>query len=162
MKYIITESQYKMLMEEEKQKILYIPNIDVFGDWDALQKYLERKGNPPYSLGGDLNLDNTNITDLGNLISVEGSVTLMNTPIKSLGSLTSVGRSLFLRGTPIESLGRLTSVGRYLFLEESSVESLGNLTYVGESLNLFNTPISKKYSEGEIRQIVNVDKNIYL
>jgi hypothetical protein len=162
MKYIIAESQYKMLMEQDEPKVLHIPNIDIFGDWESLQKYLERKGNPPYSLGGDLNLDNTNITDLGNLISVEGSVTLMKGPIKSLGSLTSVGRSLFLNGAPIESLGNLTYVGNYLFLEYSSVESLGNLTYVGKDINIINTPLSKNYSEEEIRKMVDVQGEIYL
>jgi hypothetical protein len=50
MKYIITESQHRRLFEEE-QKILHIPDIRIFGDdWDNLQRFLESKGNPPYSL----------------------------------------------------------------------------------------------------------------
>ena len=54
MKIIITESQYKKLMEEEEE-ILYIPSLKYFNDdWDLLQKFLESEGNPPYSIG-DLN-----------------------------------------------------------------------------------------------------------
>ncbi len=114
MKYIITESQYKMLMEEE-QEVLYIPDIDLFGNWETLQQYLKRKGNPLYSIGGDLDLYGTQIESLGNLTSVGGSLDLMETPIESLGNLTSVGGSLDLMETPIESLGNLTSVGGYLY-----------------------------------------------
>ena len=141
MKYIISEAQHKRLFEEE-QKILHIPNIKVFGnDWSLLQKYLESKGNPPYSIGGNLKLWNTPIESLGNLISVEGN--------------------LLLRGSKIKSLGNLTSVGDNLDLEGTMIESFENLTYVGGHLDLENTPISEKYSEKEIRQMVNIRGHIY-
>jgi muramoyltetrapeptide carboxypeptidase LdcA involved in peptidoglycan recycling len=141
MKYVITESQHKRLFEEE-QKILHIPDIKIFGDWDGLQRFLESKGNPLYSISGNLRLRNTPIESLGNLTYVGGNLNLINTPIKSLGNLQSVGGDLFLEDTPIESIGNLQSVG-------------GNL-------DIFSTPISKKYSEEEIRQMVNVGGNIYL
>lgn len=104
MKIVISESQYKRLIEtEEEEKVLHIPSMKFFNDdWDLLQKFLKLKGNPPYSIGGDL------------------------------------------------------------YLEGTRIESLGNLQSVGGSLYLGNTPISKKYSEEEIRQIVNVGGKIYL
>ena len=104
MKIVISESQYNRLIEaEEEQRVLKIPSLKFFNDdWFLLQEFLERKGNPPYSIGGSLNLKNS----------------------------------------PIESLGNLTSV-------------------VGD-LDLRETPISKKYSEQEIRQMVNVDGEIIL
>jgi hypothetical protein len=86
---------------------------------------------------------------------------LWKTPIKSLGNLTSVGGDVELRGTDIESLGNLTSVGGNLDLESTMIESFENLTYVGGYLDLENTPISKKYSEEEMRQMVNVGGIIY-
>ena len=103
MKIIITESQYnRILKEEEEQKVLRIPSLKLFNnDWDLLQKFLERKGNPPYTFGGDLDLEGTPIESLGNLISVEGKLDLRLTPIKSLGNLQSVGGSLDLEGTPL-------------------------------------------------------------
>jgi hypothetical protein len=164
MKIIITESQYKrILREEEEQKVLQIPSLKVFGDdWYELQKFLESKGNPPYSIGGDLDLYGTPIKTLGNLISVGGDLDLYSTSIESLGNLTSVGGYLDLRYTPIESLGNLHSVGSWLSLEKSSIKSLGNLTSVGGTLDLRDTPLSEKYTEEEIRQMVNVGGSVHL
>jgi hypothetical protein len=39
---------------------------------------------------------------------------------------------------------------------------LGNLTSVGGDLDLRGTPLSKKYTEEQIREMVNVDGEIYL
>jgi hypothetical protein len=102
MKYIITNKQYNLIKESE-ELILRIPTLSLFdNDWDLLQKYMEKKGNPKYSIEGDL----------------------------------------YLRGAQIKSLGNLQSVGGDLDLNE--------------------TPISKKYSRQEIRDMVNVDGDIYL
>jgi hypothetical protein len=128
MKIIVTESQYrKILREEKEQKIFRVPGLEFFHEnkweaWKILQKVLEARGNPPYSIGGDLNLN-----DL---------------PIKSLGNLISVGGHLNLFRTSIQSLGNLTSVGGYLYLSD--------------------TPLSKKYTEKEIRQMVDVGGKIYM
>jgi len=86
MKILVTESQYKRILKEEKeQKVLRIPSFKFFNnDWDLLQKFLERNGNPPYSIGGDLDL--------------------YNKPIESLGNLTSVGGNVFLRRTPLSNM----------------------------------------------------------
>ena len=162
MKYIITESQHRRLFEEE-QKVLHFPSLEYFnGDWNILQKYMERKVNSLYSLGGDLNLLGSELKSLGNLTSVGGDLLLNDTPIESLGNLTFVGGNLFLEHTPIESLGNLTSVGGFLYLNDTPIESLGNLTFVGGSLFLKDTPISKNYSKEEIRQMVNVVGGIFL
>ena len=181
MKYIITSKQYKLLKEEE-QEVLHIPSINLFGGWYGLQEFLKRRGNPPFSIGGNLNLEGEPIESLGNLISVGGFLNLDNTPIKSLGNLTSVGGTLFLaqrqikslgnltsiggnldlRHTSIKSLGNLTSVGGYLDLYKSSIKSFGNLTSVGEFLDLEYTPFAKKYTEEQIRDMVSVGEEIYL
>ena len=180
MKYIITENQYKLLTEQED--ILRIPFAAFGYDWNDLQLFLERRGFPPYeitddlnlyesdikslgnltSVGGDLYLDNTKIESLGNLTSVGGNLILSDTKIESLGNLTSVGGGLYLRGSEIESLGNLTSVGGRLDLFNTRIESLGNLTSVGGNLGLRRTPLLKKYSEEEIRSMVEVGGEVYL
>ena len=168
MKIIITESQYKKLFKEEKeQKVLRIPSLKIFDEnivvaWNNLQKFLEKKGNPPYSIGDDLFLEGTSIESLGNLISVGGFMDLSHTDIQSLGNLKSVGRDLNLYGTPIKSLGNLQSVGGNLNLIHTPIESLGNLTSVGGELDLLGTPLSTMYSEKQIRQMVDVGGNIYM
>ena len=148
MKIIISEAQHKRLFEEE-QKILHIPDIRIFGDdWDILQRFLETKGNPPYSLGGNLNLVGLKVKSLGNLVSVEGDIYASETPLKSLGSLTSVGGLMDLSNTQIESLG--------------------NLSFVGGRLDLKGTPLFPKDSsprsmqrmEDMIRRKVYVQGNI--
>ena len=161
MKIIITESQYKMLLEE--QKVLHIPSMKIFdNNWNLLQKFLERKGYPLYTIGGDLNLYGSKIKSLGNLQSVGGNLDLYGTKIKSLGSLQSVGGNLKLYDSNIESLGNLQSVGGYFYLEGTKIQSLGNLQSVGGDLNLRDAPISERYSEEEIRQMVQVDGYIYI
>jgi hypothetical protein len=148
MKIIISEAQHKRLFEEE-QKVLHIPDIRIFGnDWDNLQRFLESKGNPPYSLGGNLDLVGLKVESLGNLVSVEHDLYAYDTPLKSLGSLTSVGGLMDISNTQIESLG--------------------NLSFVGGSLVLKGTPLfpkdasprSKQRMEDTIHQTVYVQGNI--
>ena len=148
MKYIITESQHKRLFEEE-QKVLRIPDFKIFGnDWDILQRFLESKGNPPYSLGGNLDLVGLKVESLGNLVSVE--------------------HDLYAYDTPLKSLANLTSVGGLMDISNTQIESLGNLSFVGGSLVLKGTPLfpkdasprSKQRMEDMIRRKVYVQGNI--
>ena len=116
MDYLITETQLKVIVEEE-QKVLNIPDFKIFGnDWDALQRFLESKGYPLYSLGGNLNLVGLEVESLGNLVSVQHDLYAYDTPLKSLGKLTSVGGLMDLSNTQIESLGDLSFVGGSLVL----------------------------------------------
>ena len=120
MKYIITEHQYKLLLEQDD--ILRIPFAAFGNNWEVLQKFLEKRGFPPYE-----------ITD-----------------------------NLDLKYSEIESLGNLISVGGFLNLYKSIIEDLGNLTSVGGNLYLRDTPLSREYSEDEIRSMVEVGGEVYL
>jgi hypothetical protein len=164
MKIVISENQYNRLIEdEEQQKVLRIPSLKIFsGDWDLLQKFLELKGNPPYSIGGDLDLRLTDIESLGNLKSVGGYLDLRHTDIESLGNLKSVGGYLDLEGSPIESLGNLQSVGGDFSLRHTEIESLGNLKSVDGNVFLRETPLSKIYTEEQIRKVVDVGGVIFM
>jgi hypothetical protein len=148
MKIIISEAQHKRLFEEE-QKVLRIPDFKIFGnDWDILQRFLESKGNPPYSLGGNLDLVGLKVESLGNLVSVE--------------------HDLYAYDTPLKSLDNLTSVGGLMDISNTQIESLGNLSFVGGSLVLKGTPLfpkdasprSKQRMEDMIRRKVYVQGNI--
>ena len=153
MKIIINENQYELLKEmEDKPKVYHFPSLEIFGhkkpmdNWNLMQKFLAKKGNPEYTVDGDLdledNLEDSTIESLGNLTSVDGDLALSYTPIKSLGNVVSVGGSLFLTSSSIESLGNLISVGGDLYLED--------------------TPISKKYTKEEIRSQVDIKGKLYL
>jgi hypothetical protein len=178
---MVNEIQYKILIEQDELEVIHIPSLKYFNDdWNFLQEYLESEGNPPYiiddnldiygtkieslgnlqSVGGDLILIENDIESLGNLQSVGGNLDLYESEIESLGGLRSVGGSLDLANTEIKSLGNLRSVGGNLYLTYSEIKSLGNLRSVGGDLFLRDTPISKKYSEEEIRQMVQVGGDI--
>ncbi len=166
MKIIITENQYELL--KDKPKVYNFPSLDIFGhekpidNWNLMQKFLDKKGNPDFTIDGNLDLRKTSIKTLGNLTSVGGHLDLYDTPIESLGKLTSVGDYLDLEDTLIESLENLTTVGGSLTLYDTPIKSLGNLTSVGGSLFLRKTPISKNYTEEEIRSQVKVEGNLYI
>ena len=122
MKITISESQYKRLFEQEEY-VLQIPSLEYFNnDWDLLEKYLKSKGNPLYSIGGDLDLRETPIESLGNLTSVGGYLFLKKTSVESLGNLTSVGGTLDLRETPLskmydsDEIRKMVKVGGDLYL----------------------------------------------
>ena len=167
MKIVISESQYQRLVEtEEEQEVLEIPSLKIFGKskgvaWMRLQELLKKRGNPPYSIGGDLDLSELPIESLGNLTSVGGNLNLFGVQIKSLGNLVSVGGDVRINYTPIESLGSLESVGEDLHLARTPIESLGNLKFVGGDLYMRGTPLSKMYSKEEIREMVNVGGGIH-
>jgi len=142
MKYLITERQLKLIKEQDE--ILEL-DFDFFNNnWDILQRFVKRRGNPPYIITGNLYLENTDI--------------------KSLGNLQSVGGELDLYKTNIQSLGNLQSVGGFLNLTYSEIQSLGNLQYVGGSLGLRNTSLSETTTTEEIRNIPNltIEGEIYL
>ena len=65
MKYIINERQYKLLTEQEEE-ILSIPFAVFDYNWEVLQKFLEKGGNPPYEIMDDLDLEDSRIQSLGN------------------------------------------------------------------------------------------------
>ncbi len=150
MKIIISESQHRRLFEEE-QKVLHIPDIRIFGDdWDNLQRFLESKGNPLYSINGDLFLNpyKDKIESFGNLVSVEKNLYYTGSnDLTSIGKLTSVGGTLDIQGSKnLTSLGELTSVGDlqtsleiYANLNLSNcvnLTDLGKLTSLSAGLNL--------------------------
>ena len=165
MKLKITEQEKKDILEQyQEDEILTIPGFSFFNyDWKVLMSFLNKRGNPKWKMMGNLSLyDDQDVTDLNNLVSVEGYLSLVNTPLTTLGVLESVGGNLDLKYSKIESLGALESVGGKLDLMVSKIESLGNLKMVGGVLYLFNTPISKKYTENEIRQMVKVGGGILM
>jgi hypothetical protein len=188
MKIVISESQYQRLIEadEEEQQVLTIPNLSIFGNkpetmWNTLQKYIKKKGNPPYRIVGNLDLSRTPIESLGSLRYVSGSLNISNSNVKSLGDLELVGKkfkaanSLLeslgnlkvvgldcdLTNTNIDSMGNLVEVGGSLSIEDTKVESFGKLVYVGKDLYITGTPINRRLNKVEIRNILQIGRYIY-
>ena len=121
-------------------EILKIPFAVFNNNWVDLQLFLKHRGNPPYEITDDLNLSFSKTESLGNLTSVEGDLSLHISTIKDLGNLTSVGG--------------------YLYLYGSKIEDLGKLKYVGGDLILKHTTLLEKYTEEEIRSMIEIGGNI--
>ena len=150
---------------------LNFTNITSLGNLQSVSGYLDLNvcknltslGNLQ-SVNGYLNLYRcVNLTSLGNLRSVNGFLSLnWCDKLNSLGNLKSVNGYLDLYSCEnLTSLGNLQSVNGNLDLYKcEKLNSLGNLQSVGGDLNLINTPLSKKYSEEEIRQMVNIKGKI--
>jgi hypothetical protein len=113
---------------------------------------------------GDLNLSNTSIQSLPNGLKVGGDLWLTNTPIQSLPDGLEVGRSLDLDNCKnLESLPNDLKVEGSLWLTNTPIQSLPDGLEVGVNLDLSNTPLSKKYTEEEIKAMApGVKGNIYL
>ena len=100
-------------------------------------------------------------------LKIKGSLDLMDTPITSLPYGLEVGGYLDLRNTKITSLPSGLKVGGFLDLSYSKITSLPNGLEVEGNLELRNTPLSKKYTEEEIRKMIedkggNVEGKIYI
>ena len=158
------------LLGEDKQekgfKYIKIPSFAFeYEDkkfWPILQNIFGQLDNVRYTVDGSLFLRNSDINSIGNLYSVQSVLDLGQNPIESLGVLKFVGRDLRLDGTNVSSLGDLEMVGNDLYAFSSSLESLGNLKSVGNDLWLKKTPIAEKYTEDQIREMVDVGGNIYM
>jgi len=84
----------------------------------------------------------------------KGALNLTNTPITSLPQNLTVGGSLYLSNTPITTLPQGLTVRGYLYLYGTKITSLPQDLIVRRYVDLRNTPLSKKYSEEQIRQMV--------
>jgi hypothetical protein len=184
MKYIITNKQYNLILESYlEENLLKVPELSFFAnDWEILQVVLKRKGNPKYYIDGDLNLKDSDIESLGNLVRVEGDLELKSVKIKtfedlvrvdgnldligldmkSFGSLKYVGGNVSLFLTSTDSVGDLEYVEGNLDLGHTQINSLGNLKYVGGDLDLVRTPLAWRTTKNEIKSKVKVGGNIHL
>lgn len=105
-------------------------------------------------IGGEveeLNRFRFDVESLGDLEFV-GRINLNSSKIESLGNLTKA-KDLVLSHTSLKSLGNLKEVNN-LFLYGSMVESLPPDLKVKKYINIGRTPLSEKYTEEEIRQMV--------
>ena len=152
----------KKILREETEEVLVIPSLSFFPDGiEGLKNFIEKKNITRWSLDDNLYLSQYegDLTWLEGLVSISGYLDLEGKKIKSLDNLQSVGGYLDIRNTQIKSLDNLQSVGMFLLLGGTQIKSFGNLQSVGGNLWL-NKFLSEKYTNEEIRSMINVDGNI--
>ncbi len=152
----------KKILREETEEVLVIPSLSFFPDGiEGLKNFIEKKNITRWSLDDNLYLSQYegDLTWLEGLVSISGYLDLEGKKIKSLDNLQSVGGYLDIRNTQIKSLDNLQSVGMFLLLGGTQIKSFGNLQSVGGNLWL-NKFLSEKYTNEEIRSMINVDGDI--
>jgi hypothetical protein len=152
----------KKILKEETEEVLVIPSLSFFPDGiEGLKNFIEKKNITRWSLDDNLYLSQYegDLTWLEGLVSISGYLDLEGKKIKSLDNLQSVGGYLDIRSTQIKSLDNLQSVGMFLLLGGTQIKSFGNLQSVGGNLWL-NKFLSEKYTNEEIRSMINVDGDI--
>ena len=103
---------------------------------------------------GFLDLRNTRITSLPEGLTIDGDLSLVRTKITSLPNNLTVGRSLFVSGTKITSLPDNLKIGDTLYIDDTKISSIPNNLEIGRSFWLYRTPLSQKYSEEQIRKMI--------
>ena len=73
-----------------------------------------------------------------------------------------MGGSVYLGETRIKSLNELEHVGGSLTMNDSKIKDFGNLQFVGNILDISHSPLAKKYTEEEIREMIHVGGRIYM
>ncbi len=139
--------------KEEKDKVL------IRRTNDKIQEYI-RNG-----FGGDLDLRNSPIKFLPkNLTKVGGSLNLMYSQIEKLPDNLTVNGYLWLDSCKnLQSLPNGLKVIGELDLQDTNLTSLPSDLEVGGSLYLWDTPISRRYTEEQIRKMVpSVKRRIIL
>jgi len=117
-----------------------------------LFKFLEEKKGKPIPF--EVKLIHAPETLTKEDLNVKGGLNLRDTKISSLPENLTVGGSLYLKNTKISSLPDNLKVGRSLFLSFTQITSLPNNLTVGGNLYLRDTPLTKKYSEEQIRKMI--------
>lgn len=137
-------------------------NFNYFdNDWDALQTFLNNKGNPPYIITTNLNLKRKKVNSFYGLLGVENNLNLEQANIVSLGHLIYVKGDLNLELSNIQTLSNLEYVLGSVDLSSTFIEDLGHLKFVGNNLDLrgcrfYNAPID------EIKRKVKVMGKIFI
>jgi hypothetical protein len=132
---------FSFIEEKEKKGIPDLVELFYFPEkWDKNKKYLIegrlrinehqciKKLPNNLTVHGNFNIDDSNITELPENLTIYGYFSIENTLIESLPQ------------------------GLKFIFNESSLNPLGT-----KHIFIFNTPLSEKYSDDEIRKILNSD-----
>jgi hypothetical protein len=141
---IQVEGKIRFIEAFEEYSIV-IPYHFFNNDWDSLQSYLNKIGNPLYALHGNIELAaRTDLNSLGKLIEVKGDLTIRSTTLESLGELKVVqGNLIIMYNKYLKSLGNLETVDGNLSLSTSFIESLGNLKTVRKLIYIRNSMLTQ-------------------
>ena len=133
-------------------------------NWNLIKNLETHPDGTQYKYDGDLDLSGTNITKLPKDLFVDGNLYLNNCQyLTELPNELYVEYSLNLKHcNQITELPNKLHVGGNLLIAETNIAKLPNELYVGINLFIYNTPLAKKYTDEEIRKMVDfIDFTIF-
>ena len=124
--------------------------------WNLIENLETHPDGVQYRYEGYLNLIESNITKLPNDLYVDGNLSLIDCK-----QLTELPGKLHVYGIlSLRHSNQLTKLPDNLYVKESldlcgtNIEKLPNNLYVGVNLYINNTPLAKKYTDDEIREMI--------
>ena len=163
MKLIITESQYRLIVENEGENLMdFTPFYQDFPPemWDKVYLKIKKSEGINYDgyyIKGNIDIRNSQVKEFKYLVKINGHFIGKRSEIENLGMLKKVNGEVNLSYTKnLKSLGKLEKVSFDLDLNNSNIEDLGHLNEVGRSLDLRFTPNLK--SLGKVSQTFASDK----
>ena len=110
---------------------------------------------------GDLILNHSAITSLPEGLRVQGDLWLLGSEINSLPEGLYVDGWMDVSHTYIKSLPDNLYVGGHLWFKYSNIGEIPKNLYVGGELDIEETPLAKKYTDGEIRRNKNLNNGSF-
>ena len=190
MKLIITEEQYRLIIENEGR--LFPVSEEMLNQDNGITKFYnlfaktkDVKNWVGIKVLGDIDLTyhyDEHLRDFCNvLVEVTGDLEITNRKGITFPLLEKVGERLIVEMTSVElpklkyvggdfkgynsdltELPELEYVGDRLSLRRTNIKDLPKLEYVGDFLNIMFTPLARQTTEEELRNKIDVKHEIYL
>jgi hypothetical protein len=152
-KDIIFEPETGALMIDYSVFIMLPDNLTIKGDlvienskeYTALPKNL--------TVTGNLKIWNTGISDWPEGLTVGRSITFAKSPLEQIPDNLTVNGYLFIRGSSVKELPKGLHVKELLNILETEIETLPTDLKVDDVLIATYTPLAKKYTEKQIKQM---------
>jgi len=152
---IETKEKIFKFLEEKEGKGLPESWFELIEKLKLIKELENHPDDIQYIHEGDLVLKNSNITKLPNDLYVDRTLSLTGcSELTELPDNLYVGEDLYLKNSNITKLPDNLYVGESLMITGTNIKEIPNKLYVGWNLYIENTPLAKKYTVEEIRDIV--------
>ena len=94
------------------------------------------------AIEGDADFKYSQITSLGNLLTIGGHAIFEDSQITNLGNLLTIGGDAYFSFSQVTDLGKLQTIGGNADFENSQVTNFGNLQTIGGYANFYNSQIT--------------------
>jgi hypothetical protein len=129
--------------------------MEVPEKWSLIREFENHPDDIQYRYNGNLILSRTNIKKLPDNLYVDGNLNLFNCKqLTELPTKLYVGKNLDLYGcTQLTKLPDNLYIGGRFTLDNTNIANIPDNLYVEDNIFIYNTPLSRKYIDKQIREI---------